>query len=221
MLGEGREALGSLREDEDDVESSIGSEQGSRLKGSPSNLNPLNDFPPLRQVASESARGNMDRFYQEQAQNTNANQQRRIGPNMPLSPESDNAVEEYDENSDAFAEMSRAVARTVLTAASSSTNVPPLGAPSLENRRLDGMRRTQWQSSLGFDIAEEGSQSRRHSFADLPSRQRNGSMAQTADYGAGTQFDPYGHATGGYGAQIDNRGSAQGELAADERKFFL
>lgn len=220
MLGEGREALGSLREDEDDVESSIGSEQGGRLKNSPSNVNPLNDFPPLRQVASESARGTMDRFYQEQAQTSNTMQQRRMGPNMPLSPESDNAVEEYDESGDAFAEMGRAVARTVLTSASpSATSIPSLGASALENRRLDGMRRAQWQSSLGFDITEEGSQSRRHSFADLPSRQRNGSMAQSADYGAGTQFDPYGHAAGGYGAQVDSRGPAQGELAADERKF--
>jgi hypothetical protein len=81
------------------------------------------------------------------------------------------------------------------------------------------VRRSQWQSSLGFDIAEEGSQSRRHSFADLPSRTRNGSVAQPSDYGQGNHFDGYGHAAVGYPSHADIREPNQRELAADERKF--
>ena len=213
MLGEGRDnTLGSLREDEDDVDSPIDSEQSGRVQTSPSNMNQINDFPPLRQVASESARGSNERFFSDSVQSGGNKQQRRLVPGMPISPNSDYAVEEFDESSDAFA---NAVARNVLT----STSSPATTIPSIENRRFEGVRRSQWQSSLGFDIAEEGSQSRRHSFADLPSRTRNGSVAQASDYGQGNHFDGYGHAAVGYPSHADIREPNQRELSADERKF--
>lgn len=213
MLGEGRDTtLGSLREDEDDVDSSIGSEQGGRVQTSPSAMNQISEFPPLRQVASESARSSHDRFFPDSVQTSGNKQQRRLAPGMPISPNSDFAVEEFDESSDAFA---NAVARNVLTSTTSSATT----IPSIENRRLEGARRSQWQSSLSFDIAEEGSQSRRHSFADLPSRTRNGSVAQASDFGQGNNFDPYGHAAVGYPPHTDIREPNQRELAADERKF--
>lgn len=42
---------------------------------------------------------------------------------------------------------------------------------SLENRTLENMKRAQWQSSLGFSGGAAGlPQSRRHSFADVPTR---------------------------------------------------
>lgn len=212
MLGEGRDnTLGSLREDEDDVDSPIDSEQSGRVQTSPSNMNPINDFPPLRQVASETARGSHDRYFSDSVQASGNKQQRRLVPGMPISPNSDYAVEEFDENSDAFA---NAVARNVLTSTSPSATT----IPSIESRRFEGLRRSQWQSSLGFDIAEEGSQSRRHSFADLPSRTRNGSVAQASDYGQGN-YDGYGHAAVGYPSHADIREPNQRELTADERKF--
>lgn len=51
---------------------------------------------------------------------------------------------------------------------------------SLENRALENMKRAQWQSSLGFGGGPELSQSRRHSFADVPSRQQS-SLASPGD----------------------------------------
>lgn len=43
-------------------------------------------------------------------------------------------------------------------------------APPLENRTLDNVRKAHWQTSLGFGGAADISQSRRHSFADIPMR---------------------------------------------------
>ncbi|EXJ88536.1 hypothetical protein A1O1_05466 [Capronia coronata CBS 617.96] len=41
---------------------------------------------------------------------------------------------------------------------------------SVENRNLDSVRKAQWQTSLGFGPIPEAPQSRRHSFADVPTR---------------------------------------------------
>lgn len=54
----------------------------------------------------------------------------------------------------------------------------PTGSP-LENRQLDGARRAQWQTSLGFGPIPEAPQSRRHSFADVPTR--HGSFSSTGE----------------------------------------
>ncbi|KIV77402.1 hypothetical protein PV11_09199 [Exophiala sideris] len=42
--------------------------------------------------------------------------------------------------------------------------------PGIENRSLEGMRKAHWQTSLGFGPIPEAPQSRRHSFADVPTR---------------------------------------------------
>ncbi|EXJ77908.1 hypothetical protein A1O3_09067 [Capronia epimyces CBS 606.96] len=44
----------------------------------------------------------------------------------------------------------------------------PLSA--IENRSLESVRKAQWQTSLGFGPIPEAPQSRRHSFADVPTR---------------------------------------------------
>lgn len=40
----------------------------------------------------------------------------------------------------------------------------------MENRGLDGVKKAHWQTSLGFGAIPEAPQSRRHSFADVPTR---------------------------------------------------
>ena len=44
------------------------------------------------------------------------------------------------------------------------------GYGSAENRKLENVKRAIWQSSLGFGGLSDISQSRRHSFADVPTR---------------------------------------------------
>ncbi|KAI9680195.1 MAG: hypothetical protein M1829_001432 [Trizodia sp. TS-e1964] len=52
--------------------------------------------------------------------------------------------------------------------------LPAFSATSLENRKLESIKKGHWTSSLGFGGVEEGSQSRRHSFANV--RARNESL---------------------------------------------
>lgn len=54
---------------------------------------------------------------------------------------------------------------------------------SNESKGLDSVRKGQWQSSLGFARAEEPPQSRRHSFAELPTR--HNSMESVSDIDVG------------------------------------
>lgn len=49
-----------------------------------------------------------------------------------------------------------------------------------EARNTESAKRAQWQTSLGFDSLPEVSQSRRHSFADIPTRQ--GSISSTGEF---------------------------------------
>lgn len=48
------------------------------------------------------------------------------------------------------------------------------------NRKVESVKKGYWQSSLGFDGLAEGQQSRRHSFADVPTR--NGSSGPAGDH---------------------------------------
>jgi hypothetical protein len=51
----------------------------------------------------------------------------------------------------------------------SGPKLPLFGA--VENRKLENVKKAYWQSSLGFAGLEDIPQSRRHSFADVPTRQ--------------------------------------------------
>lgn len=46
----------------------------------------------------------------------------------------------------------------------------PQDLSATDNRNLEGMRKAHWQTSLGFGPIPEAPQSRRHSFADVPTR---------------------------------------------------
>lgn len=55
-----------------------------------------------------------------------------------------------------------------------------------ENRTFDSMKKAHWQTSLGFGPIPEAPQSRRHSFADVPTRQ--GSFSSTGEGLQGARF---------------------------------
>jgi hypothetical protein len=56
---------------------------------------------------------------------------------------------------------------------------------SVENRSLESLKRAHWQTSLGFGSIGEIPQSRRHSFADIPTRQGSiGSIENQSQLGA-------------------------------------
>ena len=59
-----------------------------------------------------------------------------------------------------------------------------------ENRAFDGMKKAHWQTSLGFGPIPEAPQSRRHSFADVPTR--HGSFSSTGENLQGTRLPSSG-----------------------------
>ncbi|KAI0192251.1 hypothetical protein EV127DRAFT_479778 [Xylaria flabelliformis] len=86
----------------------------------------------------------------------------------PVPEESDYAVDELDELNDGQDPMmKRAFARRMSEYAGAYRS--PYNAA--ENRKLDHVKRAIWQSSLGFGGLSDIPQSRRHSFADVPTRQ--------------------------------------------------
>jgi len=87
----------------------------------------------------------------------------------PVPEESDYAVDEHDElndGSDAAARMG--IARRM----SEYGGAGPFRTGYMaENRKLENVKKGFWQSSLGFGGPGDIPQSRRHSFADVPTRQ--------------------------------------------------
>jgi hypothetical protein len=84
--------------------------------------------------------------------------------------ESDYAIDELDEINELQEVASKGLPpRRMSEFAAGQNRGPPYG--SLENRKLENVKKAFWQSSLGFGGLADIPQSRRHSFADVPTRQ--------------------------------------------------
>jgi hypothetical protein len=95
----------------------------------------------------------------------------------PVPEESDFAVDELDEHHEAGDPHSRRTATRRMSEYSMGAIRSPLG---LDGRKTDNtsLKKAIWSSSLGFPL-EDISQSRRHSFANMPTR--HGSIASITD----------------------------------------
>ncbi|KAL8839768.1 MAG: hypothetical protein Q9170_001579 [Blastenia crenularia] len=168
--------LGKLREVEDDDESSTGSEAGVQLSSTQARTieQLAMENAILRQAAAEqieNARG------RHRASNTDskAKVSRPMTSNYRVH---DSLPEETDHGYDEQAGMriGHSCSNEGLRARRSSeyaTNPPTqyamAGIP--EHRNLESFKKGHWQSSLGFGGIAEPPQSRRHSFAEVPTRQ--------------------------------------------------
>jgi hypothetical protein len=86
----------------------------------------------------------------------------------PVPEESDYAIDEHEEINDG----SDLAAKRNLARRMSEYGAGPYRAQYMaENRKLENVKKAFWQSSLGFGGLGDISQSRRHSFADVPTRQ--------------------------------------------------
>jgi PSP1 C-terminal conserved region len=176
MSNEG--GLSKLKEvDDDDDESTNGSNHGVTLQS--------NEAKTIEILARENAI-----LRQQQYQNS------RIRPRSstsnayglggaysmqePLPEESDYAIDELDEINELQEITSKGgfLARRMSEyGAAGQQRLPPYS--SLENRKLENVKKAYWQTSLGFGGLADIPQSRRHSFADVPARQ--GSVSSTGD----------------------------------------
>lgn len=98
------------------------------------------------------------------------------GLQEPVPEESDYAIDELDEINEMQEVASKGLpGRRLSEFAAGQNRMPPYG--SLENRKLENVKKAYWQSSLGFGGLADIPQSRRHSFADVPTRQGSLSSA--------------------------------------------
>lgn len=155
--------LGKVNEDDDD--DSSGSMQGSQHQDAAKTIEMLTrENMMLRQqqqyqsarlrprASTASAFGLSSSYLQE-----------------PVPEESDYAVDEHDELNDGSAD---AATRRGLARRMSEYGAGPFRTPYMvENRKLENVKKAFWQSSLGFGGLGDIPQSRRHSFADVPTRQ--------------------------------------------------
>ncbi|KUJ18238.1 uncharacterized protein LY89DRAFT_43029 [Mollisia scopiformis] len=171
MSNEG--GLSNLKEvDDDDDESTTDSNHGVALN--------MNDSRTIEILARENALLRQQQLQQQQhnsrirpRSSTSNTYSMASGYNVPqaLPEESDYAIDELDE----INELQDITSKGLLARRLSEygTGAQPRLSPyvSLENRKLENVKRAYWQSSLDFGGLNDIPQSRRHSFADVPTRQ--------------------------------------------------
>jgi hypothetical protein len=164
--------LGKVNEDEDD-DSTSGSMQGSQQLHSA-------ESKTIEMLTRENA---MLRQQQYQASRLRPRAStgaayglgNGYGVHEAVPEESDYAIDELDEANDG----SDLASRRTLGRRMSEYGAGPYRSPyTLENRKLENVKKGLWQSSLGFGGPGEMPQSRRHSFADVPTRQASISSIQ-------------------------------------------
>ena len=158
--------LGKVKEVEDDEESTSDSAQTTQQQQSA-------DAKTIEMLTRENAMLRQQQQYQSSRLRPRASTAANYGLgngyslHEPVPEESDYAVDELEELNDGQDPMKRAFARRMSEYGGSYRS--PYN--TAENRKLENVKRAIWQSSLGFGGLSDIPQSRRHSFADVPTRQ--------------------------------------------------
>lgn len=179
--------LGRVREDDDDGDSANESEGGYNYTSNPARTieQLARENALLRQAASQlDASRFRDRAMSTASANSGfsmasgAHNLHRIPGSVP--EESDLAVEDLDElgNIPGYSNI-RTNPRRRFSEHSANLEKQFPTFTSLENRNLENVKRAHWQTSLGFSGIADLPQSRRHSFADIPTR--HASIGSTGD----------------------------------------
>ncbi|OLN95295.1 Uncharacterized protein PB7E8.02 [Colletotrichum chlorophyti] len=154
--------LGKVKEvDDDDDESATESMQGSMHQSA--------EAKTIELLARENAMLRQQQQYQNRLRpRASTGAAYGLGNGYALREsvpeESDFAIDELDEANDGDLAAKRALGRRMSEFGASAFRSP------YENRKLENVKKAYWHSSLGFG-GPEGQQSRRHSFADIPTRQ--------------------------------------------------
>lgn len=170
--------LEQLREVDDDEESSNGSETDVQLSAQETKIQQLaRENAILRQAAAERSESAKLR---NRAGTGITGIAPRSSAQVHCQPLSDPMTEEteyalYDLEDPDIPKLYKYEnlngRRSSEYATKSSMQYTVTGLP--ENRTLEGVKKGQWQSKLGFGGIGEPPQSRRHSFADVPTRQNS------------------------------------------------
>lgn len=202
--------LGQLREVDDDDESSTGSEAGVQLSNTQARTieQLAMENAMLRQAAAEqieSARGQK----RANAIGSTTHMSRHGLPNHQRVPERLHEGE-YGMGEQGIMRMGHSYSNEALRARRSSEYASKPGSQYAmtgipEHRNLEGFKKNHWQSSLGFGGIVETPQSRRHSFAEVPTRQtsisssgelKNGPNVEQGSRSSAGQSGPLGYQEG-------------------------
>ncbi|TKA61955.1 hypothetical protein B0A49_13319, partial [Cryomyces minteri] len=198
-------SLGQVQEVEDDNESTPSSEQGVQLLSPSPRADAFVDSGHsalLKQAAVENARAR-----QRVAAGTTISSHDSLRYRQEASPpklngapltESDYAIDEIEDSPDLQAYGSAGPSRRKFSEYGAMSD-SRYQSSDIENRRIENIKRAQWQSSLGFGGIGDGQQSRRHSFADISTRR--GSLAsdtryELGDFGSRVSREDYTNAYG-------------------------
>ncbi|PQE25582.1 psp1 domain-containing protein [Rutstroemia sp. NJR-2017a BBW] len=175
MLSEMSEGLGKVKEvDDDDDGSTNSSTHGAQLQS--------NEAKTIEILARENAMLRQQQYHNLRLRPRSSTSNAFALSNgyglqeEPLPEESDYAIDELDELNDLQDPSKGMLGRRMSEFGIGGGQRVPF---SLENRKLENVKKAYWQSSLGFGGLGDISQSRRHSFADIPARQ--GSVSSVGD----------------------------------------
>ena len=182
--------LEQLREVDDDEETSDGSDTEVQLSVQDTKIQQLAmENAILRQAAAE--RSESAKLRNRAATGITSKISRSSGPlytqhsRDPMAEEAEYAL--YDFEDPEIPTLHRYESlngrRSSEYATKSGTQYTVAGIP--ENRTLESVKKGHWQSSLGFGGLGEAPQSRRHSFADVPTRQNSIESAGDSQNGHG------------------------------------
>ncbi|KAF7895541.1 uncharacterized protein EAF01_009503 [Botrytis porri] len=176
MLSEMTEGgLGKVKEvEDDDDESTNSSSHGVQIQSQ--------EAKTIELLAKENAMLRQQQQYQNLRLRPRSSTSNPFGlgngyglQEEPLPEESDYAIDELDELNDlqdpSKAMLGRRMSEYGIAGAQRASPY------TLENRKLENVKKAYWQSSLGFGGLSDIPQSRRHSFADIPARQGSVSSA--------------------------------------------
>jgi hypothetical protein len=172
MSNEG--GLAKLKEvEDDDDESTNGSSHGVQLQS--------NEAKTIEILARENALLRQQQYHNSRIRPRSSTSNafglgNGYGMQETLPEESDYAIDELDEINELQEITSKGLlGRRLSEYGPGQSRVSPY--VSLENRKLENVKKAYWQSSLGFGGLADIPQSRRHSFADVPTRQGSVSSA--------------------------------------------
>lgn len=181
--------LEQLREVDDDEESSNGSETDVQLSAQETKIQQLAmENAMLRQAAAERSESTKSR--NRAATGITSKTTRSFAQVYSPNSRDPMAEEEYalcdfedPQIPKSYKHENLNGRRSSEHATKSSTQYTVAGVP--ENRTLESVKKGHWQSSLGFGGIGEPPQSRRHSFADVPTRQNSIDSADDSQNSAG------------------------------------
>jgi hypothetical protein len=175
--------LGKVKEvEDDDDESTTGSAQGVQLQDN------RDQAKALEMLARENAILRQQNYHNSRLRSRSSTTGTSLGTYGSSNPygiqdclpeESDFAIDELDEISELQDITNKGAFTRRLSeyGAGQTSRIPAY--TSLENRKLESVKKAYWQSSLGFGGLSEIPQSRRHSFVDIPTRQ--GSVSSSGE----------------------------------------